>query len=688
MLLVLATAAASTAVALLGLSTQIDLAAQRRIIDGAAVFHQQLADQRDSLATLGEQLLGSSAFVAAVDSHRADDVERILAFAIGVTRVDEAIVADTNGRVWAGRRLGAPIATPRSIEDDAGLTAAIEHRHADGIGLDESGSVAYRWYVPLVDASGTSLIGMLRLAIVTDNGDLELFKQRTGLDASLFYEDQRVTTTLRLPNGTPLTDVGLNPAAGRQVLNGGEPLLATRNLPIGEVRTYYTPLVGPDGARRGIFASALPTATINAQILNALMPEVPVTAGIMLAGVILAYFVARGVRQPVLALANAATRLRDGDLSTPIPGVEAPELAPLAQELERTRQAMGARLEAAAREDARQRALFAALRDPVLTASPTGQILDCNPAADALFGGSGLLRGRQVGELLPFVDSHSDLEEGDEQWHGTVNEPSGRNLDVEVTRTRLIEASAPPVDIFVVHDVSRHAELNRLREELLHDVAHELRGPLTNLESALELLTAYAGDLTVQDHERTTGIARRNAARLSAVVDDLLSASSIHAGRFEISAAPTRLRDMVAEAADLVRPSLEVRQQALRTGPGVAGLSVLADPRRAVHILLNLLNNASKFSPEGSEILVDAARHGPEVTVRVCDHGAGIPAEQLGRLFERFYRGASTPAQPGVGLGLAIAKAMVEAHDGRIGVDSQVGSGTTVWFTLPAVESV
>jgi signal transduction histidine kinase len=171
-------------------------------------------------------------------------------------------------------------------------------------------------------------------------------------------------------------------------------------------------------------------------------------------------------------------------------------------------------------------------------------------------------------------------------------------------------------------------------------------------------------------------------------VDDLLSASSIHAGRFEISAAPTRLRDMVAEAADLVRPSLEVRQQALRTGPGVAGLSVLADPRRAVHILLNLLNNASKFSPEGSEILVDAARHGPEVTVRVCDHGAGIPAEQLGRLFERFYRGASTPAQPGVGLGLAIAKAMVEAHDGRIGVDSQVGSGTTVWFTLPAVESV
>jgi signal transduction histidine kinase len=113
----------------------------------------------------------------------------------------------------------------------------------------------------------------------------------------------------------------------------------------------------------------------------------------------------------------------------------------------------------------------------------------------------------------------------------------------------------------------------------------------------------------------------------------------------------------------------------------------MADARYAQQVLSNLLANASKYGPRTERIDVDAVRDGRVIRVSVTDHGPGIPADQQADLFKRFYRLASTSAEPGVGLGLAIAKGVVEAHGGRMGVVSEAGKGTTVWFTLRLAET-
>jgi signal transduction histidine kinase len=228
--------------------------------------------------------------------------------------------------------------------------------------------------------------------------------------------------------------------------------------------------------------------------------------------------------------------------------------------------------------------------------------------------------------------------------------------------------------VYVVHDISRHAEVNRLREELLYSVAHELRNPLMVLDNALEIL-AESPPLTADEFDHVLGTARRTARRMRTLMEDMLSAGSIQSGRFVVAPKRWELDSIVMEAVDIVGPAIEARDQHVE----------LELPEDSViqQVLTNLLANASKYSPDHSVVRVVAAPAGTMVRISVIDQGPGIPPEQQAGLFERFYRVRSDKDVPGVGLGLAIAKGIVEAHGGSIGIDSELGSGTSVWFTLP-----
>jgi signal transduction histidine kinase len=229
-----------------------------------------------------------------------------------------------------------------------------------------------------------------------------------------------------------------------------------------------------------------------------------------------------------------------------------------------------------------------------------------------------------------------------------------------------------------------HLALNRLREELLYSVAHELRAPLAVLENALDILAEGYADLPADEFAKLMGSAQRTAGRLRTLMEDLLSAGSIQAGHFRVELRPVELREIVSEAVDGVQPTLSERGQRLETDlPD--GIVVKADRRYARQVLANLIGNASRYGPPGSAIRVRAENASGQVRVAVDDTGPGIPKEEQSRLFERFYR--SRAEGPGIGLGLAIAKGIVEAHGGRIGVDSEPGAGTSVWFTLPAASA-
>jgi two-component system sensor histidine kinase VicK len=334
-------------------------------------------------------------------------------------------------------------------------------------------------------------------------------------------------------------------------------------------------------------------------------------------------------------------------------------------------------------EHSRQTALMAALRDPILVADRDGLVTSANERAADLFGPAPLT-GRRVGELMPFTES--EVRPGRGRWIGSVTDPFGGTVEIEVVRARLSGRAGERGALYVLHDITSHAELNRMREQLLYSVAHELRGPLGVLENAIEMLSEGYADLSADEFGRLTGSAQRTARRLRTLMEDLLSAGTIQAGRFRINPRPTKLREIVDEAVETVEMPVSERGQRIEVGVA-DDLMVLADQQYMRQVVTNLLTNASKYSPLKTVIRVSSERVGEHIRLGVEDNGPGIPREQLAGLFERFYRIRHNSDEPGIGLGLAISKGIIEAHRGQIGVESEVGKGTKVWFTLPAASA-
>ena len=167
------------------------------------------------------------------------------------------------------------------------------------------------------------------------------------------------------------------------------------------------------------------------------------------------------------------------------------------------------------------------------------------------------------------------------ETQGRVADATGQTVDLEVSRTLLHEGADHGYAVYVAHDISRHAEVNRLREQLLYSVAHELRGPLMVLDNALEILDTDYDKLTAKDFALVLGSARRTARRMRTLMEDLLSAGSIQSGRFMVTARPTELELIVFEAIEIMTPAIEGRGQSVSFEQAEPGLMVLADARYA-----------------------------------------------------------------------------------------------------------
>lgn len=238
-------------------------------------------------------------------------------------------------------------------------------------------------------------------------------------------------------------------------------------------------------------------------------------------------------------------------------------------------------------------------------------------------------------------------------------------------------------DIVILNDITRERELDRMKSEFIATAAHELRTPLTSIIGFTELLLLEQGMDQTRRHELLT-IIDKKAGILERIVDDLLDLSRVEAGRvIRLDKDLTDIRALVASAVDAYRQEFPHHRFEL-DWPGMEPDKILIDPEKIAQVMENLLSNAVKFSPKGSLIAVSGAVIAPEVTITVRDEGIGMSPDQKCRVFDKFYRADSShTAIPGLGLGMAIAKAIVETHGGRIQVDSQKGMGTTFSFTLP-----
>ncbi len=235
------------------------------------------------------------------------------------------------------------------------------------------------------------------------------------------------------------------------------------------------------------------------------------------------------------------------------------------------------------------------------------------------------------------------------------------------------------------HDIRELKRLESLRKEFVANASHELRTPLASIKAFAETL----GSGAVEEPSQRLEFAREiesNAERMSRLVDELLDLSALESGRMPPNFEPLSLMRVAAEAAASLKPLASKKRTVLRVEPFHNIPNVRADRGQMRQVFINLIDNAVKFSPEKATVLVSAAAQNGTVTVSVQDNGPGIPAQDLPRLFERFYRVDKARARElgGAGLGLAIVKHIVEGHGGCVSVDSEPGQGSSFRFSLPA----
>jgi signal transduction histidine kinase len=229
------------------------------------------------------------------------------------------------------------------------------------------------------------------------------------------------------------------------------------------------------------------------------------------------------------------------------------------------------------------------------------------------------------------------------------------------------------------------AKQEQLRRNMVSDVAHELRTPLTNLRGYLEA----AKDGLVQPDEALVDNLHEEAMLLSRLVNDLQELALAEAGQLHLECQPVSVGDVAQAIVEVLSPHASTRDISLVVHVPDDLPMAQADPHRVRQVLRNLLNNALDFTPQGGQVTVTAQPDGQWLSIQVSDTGPGIAPEHLPYVFERFYRAdpSRTRATGGAGLGLAIAKQLVEAHGGRMWVESTPGAGATFGFTLPLAPS-
>ncbi len=364
---------------------------------------------------------------------------------------------------------------------------------------------------------------------------------------------------------------------------------------------------------------------------------------------------------------------------------------------------LGKALQAKQEEAAKNRAILESIADGVLVIDHNGRVLLLNPAAKELLGFADLsLEGEHFRHMLDLGESPADRElaaalynelrtrlatqdASEVEQGGSIRLEAGqRVLSVNVAPLVLAIGATPGL-VAALRDISRQAEVDRLKNEFISTVSHELRTPMTSIKGYTDLLfLGMAGGLT--DAQRNfLQIIKSNADRLTALVNDILDISRIETGRLRLTVERLNVLQLIDQVIVSFREQFREKGLDLQWRPPATLDAVRGDAARVTQILSNLMANAWRYTPAGGRVTVTVEKRDGSVHVHVEDTGIGIAPDNLARIFDRFYRADHPVVQEagGTGLGLSIAKMFVAMLGGEIWVESELGKGSVFSFSLP-----
>jgi two-component system, OmpR family, phosphate regulon sensor histidine kinase PhoR len=339
------------------------------------------------------------------------------------------------------------------------------------------------------------------------------------------------------------------------------------------------------------------------------------------------------------------------------------------------------------KDAAEVRAVLTALTDGLLVVDSTQHILMCNPAFEQLYGQSCIAPGTALLDIVRDSDVIEPIRAALDQTRARVAEVSApdRKKQLQLTAVPITHQNGEATGVVAVfHDITRLKQADEIRRDFVANVSHELRTPLSIFHGNLETLLE-PGDLDENETRHIYKVMKRHSDRLNLLVNDLLSLARLESKEANLQLAEIKLRDFLEDvsgdwAKRLAGKNLRLELEIPDNFP-----TLRVDQRRLEEVVHNLLDNAVKYSHQNGRIQIQAGAPDQEVVLSVRDEGIGIAADDLPRIFERFYRAdrARSRELGGTGLGLSIVKHIAQLHGGRVEAESVVGEGTTIRVILP-----
>ena len=400
----------------------------------------------------------------------------------------------------------------------------------------------------------------------------------------------------------------------------------------------------------------------------------------LLISVLLSFLLSKTMIIPIERLTERAEQVAAGDFGSTIAVESSDEIGILTTTFNDMAAVLEDTLEEVASERNKLDTLFLHMTDGVISFSGDGSILTCNPSAS-----------RMLGREVSFYDY--DALFGQElplQKVMSLQRPNFASRELTVGE-RILELYLAPVSegedggvMAVMHDVTAQRKNEEMRKEFVANVSHELRTPLTNIRSYAETLTGNAGELPLEMEQKFLGVILNESDRMTHIVQDLLTLSRFDSGRSELKLAPFPFGDAVQDVYNAILMEAQRHGHTVELQRAEAIPEILGDRERVLQVMMNVVSNAIKYTPDGGRIRISAGKRGPWVWMEVEDNGIGIPQEDRGRIFERFYRvdKARSRESGGTGLGLSIAKEIVDRHEGALELVDRPGPGLTVRLAL------
>ncbi len=397
----------------------------------------------------------------------------------------------------------------------------------------------------------------------------------------------------------------------------------------------------------------------------------------------------RALSRRIEKLMEFSRRVAEGDFRTLPTDPHSDELADLSRTLGQTSTRLDSTIRTLTEERNQSEAILASMAEGVAVIGPNQRVTYCNAAFRAAVGMEVPWAGQPAIEVIPNSDLLALVRKvilGSDMIRSEIMVGTMRTRSFAVAAAPIHSSGSSAGAVLVLHDITDLRRLERVRRDFVANVSHEFRTPLTAIQGFAETLL----DGAIRDNHnsrRFLEIIRAHSIRLGRLTRDLLKLSQIEAGKLDLEMRPVKVGEIIDPCLETVKLKAEAKGLSLTVEIDPEIPSIRGDLRSLQEVLENLLDNAVRYTPQDGRVWIRASADSSEVVIAVIDNGIGIQKSDQDKIFERFWRAdaARSRESGGTGLGLSIVKHLVEVHDGRITVDSEIGRGTTFAVYLPQV---